>query len=117
MTVLSIDPDSPLFGYVRPGFKIMAVNGSPVADTIDFHYKIAEEKVKIEFEDKNGGRYEFDFHQPSSEHLGLTLKEDQMQVCKCDCIFCFVQQQPRGMREALYTKNEDYRLSDRQSVV
>lgn len=111
MTILSIDPDSPLFGYVRPGFKILAVNGSPVVDAIDFHFKISEEQVKIEFEDKQGGRLEFDFHQPSSDDLGLTLKDDQVQVCKCDCIFCFIQQQPKGMRESLYTKDEDYRLS------
>ena len=45
MKVVSIDPESPLFGYVRPGYKVKSVNGQEILDVIDFRYKLAEEEM------------------------------------------------------------------------
>ncbi len=111
MKIIDIDPSSPLFGYVRPGFSVVAVNGEQVQDTIDFRYKIAEERVNIRFADQRGEELEFDFDEVDAADLGITLDDSKVKMCKCDCIFCFVRQQPKGMRRALYIKDEDYRLS------
>ncbi len=111
MNVVAIDPESPLYGYVRPGYKILSVNGERIIDSIDFRYKTAEERLDLRFQDHHGRELDFQFYDVYPGDLGITLDDSQVKVCKCDCIFCFVQQQPRGMRETLYTKDEDYRLS------
>ncbi len=111
MKILDIDPGSPLFGYIRPGYQVLSVNGKEILDTIDFRYKLADERVKIRFADLAGKEIEFDFTDADAADLGITLDDSKIKTCKCDCIFCFVRQQPTGMRRALYTKDEDYRLS------
>ena len=111
MKILDVDPGSPLFGYVRPGFSLVSVNGQQVLDTIDFRYKVADERVKLRFADPKGEELEFEFTDADAWELGLTLDDRKIKTCKCDCIFCFVRQQPTGMRRSLYVKDEDYRLS------
>ncbi|MDF1543611.1 MAG: DUF512 domain-containing protein [bacterium] len=111
MKILNIDPDSPLFGYVRPGYRVLSVNGNQIEDAIDFRYKTTDEQVKIVFADPNGRMLDFDFEDIFADDLGLTLDDGKVRVCKNDCIFCFIRQQPQGMRRALYIKDEDYRLS------
>lgn len=111
MKILDVDPGSPLFGYVRPGYQVLSVNGEEIVDTIDFRYKIAEDRIKIRFADPAGKELEFDFSDADAWNLGLTLDDPKIRMCKCDCIFCFVRQQPNGMRRSLYIKDEDYRLS------
>jgi putative radical SAM enzyme (TIGR03279 family) len=111
MRILAVDPDSPLFGYVRPGYRVKAVNGAPVADSIDFRFKTTEDHVKIEFTDDAGKELEFQFDDLYAGDLGLTFDDRKIRVCKNDCIFCFISQQPQGMRRMLYLKDEDFRLS------
>jgi len=111
MRVLEVDRYSPLFGYVRPGYSIKSVNGEQVEDTVDFRYKTAEERVDIRFSDEGGREVAFQFEDWSATDLGLTLDDRKIKFCKNDCIFCFVAQQPQGMRRRLYFRDEDYRLS------
>lgn len=111
MKIVDVAPDSPLFGYVRPGYEIKSVNGSLVQDAIDFRYKLADDEVDIVFSDPNGKEVSFQFSEFYPGDLGLTLGDDRIKTCKNDCIFCFVSQQPQGMRRMLYLKDEDYRLS------
>ncbi len=111
MKILDVNPDSPLFGYVRPGYSIVSVNGQAIQDSIDFRYKLAEDQVKIVFLDSNGREIDFQFDEMAAGDLGLTLDDRKIKLCKNDCIFCFVLQQPQGMRRMLYLKDEDYRLS------
>ncbi|MBI5265756.1 MAG: DUF512 domain-containing protein [candidate division Zixibacteria bacterium] len=111
MRILDIDPASPLFGYVRPGYSILSVNGSPVQDAIDFRYRIADERVHIRFADPVGKELDFQFEAVEAGELGITLDDHKIKFCKNNCIFCFVHQQPQGMRRTLYFKDEDYRLS------
>lgn len=111
MKVLSIDPGSPLFGYVRPGYSVLSVNGVAIRDEIDFRFKTTDERVEIVFADPNGREVEFQFDDFSAYELGITLDDRKIKLCKNDCIFCFVLQQPQGMRRSLYLKDEDYRLS------
>jgi putative radical SAM enzyme (TIGR03279 family) len=111
MKVLSIEPTSPLFGYVRPGYEVLSVNGTGIADEIDFRYKITDERVEIVFADPKGERLEFQFDEFSAYEMGITLDDKKVKLCKNDCIFCFIVQQPQGMRRSLYLKDEDFRLS------
>lgn len=111
MKVLSIEPTSPLFGYVRPGYEVLSVNGKGIADEIDFRYKITDERVEIVFADPKGERLEFQFDEYSAYEMGITLDDKKVKLCKNDCIFCFIVQQPQGMRRSLYLKDEDFRLS------
>lgn len=111
LKILDVEPNSPLFGYVRPGYSVVSVNGKPVIDSIDFRFRTAEERAKIVFADPAGKELDFQFQDLDAGDLGLTLDDRKIRLCKCDCIFCFVRQQPNGMRRALYIKDEDYRLS------
>jgi len=111
MKIVEIDPQSPLFGYVRPGYSLVSINGREVLDTIDYHYKIADERLDLVFAEPDGGTLDFQFDFATAEELGLTFDDRKIKFCKNDCIFCFVDQQPQGMRRALYFKDEDYRLS------
>lgn len=111
MKVLAVDPESPLFGYVRPGYILKTINGDPVIDAIDFRYKITDENVDIRFDDTKGNEVDFQFTEFYAGDLGLTLDDGRIRTCKNDCIFCFISQQPQGMRRILYLKDEDYRLS------
>jgi putative radical SAM enzyme (TIGR03279 family) len=111
MKILDVSPGSPLFGYVRPGYSLLSVNGAKIEDVIDFRFRIADERVKILFADDAGRELAFQFDEVGAGDLGLTLDDHKVRTCKNDCIFCFIRQQPQGMRRALYIKDEDYRLS------
>ncbi len=111
MKITAVEPDSPLFGYVRPGYTIKSVNGSSILDSIDFRFKTTVEQISIVFADTKGKEIAFEFEEQYVGDLGLTLDDGKIKVCRNSCIFCFVHQQPKGMRQALYIKDEDYRLS------
>lgn len=111
MRVLDVHPESPLFGYVRPGYSLLKINGREVADNIDYTFKLAEERVEVVFADPQGKEVGFEFEYATADELGLTLDDRKVRTCKNKCIFCFVHQQPQGMRRALYIMDEDYRLS------
>lgn len=111
MKILDVEPGSPLFGYVRPGYAVVAVNGQAVQDAIDFRYRASDPRVHIVFADPDGRRLDYTFYDTPPGELGLTLDDRKVRTCKNDCIFCFIRQQPQGMRRPLYIKDEDYRLS------
>ncbi|RKX21328.1 MAG: hypothetical protein DRP45_12450 [Candidatus Zixiibacteriota bacterium] len=111
LKILSVDSDSPLSGQVCPGFKLISINGEKVRDAIDFQFKLAEDHVNILFADPQGNEVVFQFEDISTAELGLTLEDHKVIQCNNDCIFCFVDQQPKGMRPALYVRDEDFRLS------
>ncbi|MCK4462310.1 MAG: DUF512 domain-containing protein, partial [candidate division Zixibacteria bacterium] len=70
----------------------------------------ADEQVRLKFADTRGREFELKVNGLHGD-LGLRWEEGKIKRCKCKCIFCFVHQQPKGMRRALYIKDEDYRLS------
>jgi putative radical SAM enzyme (TIGR03279 family) len=109
MKIIGIDNNSPLIGKVTPGCKLLSINRQPVRDNIDFMYGTADESLGLMFENTTGKRFSVFLDQSSD--LGLTFKDDKILTCKNNCIFCFVHQQPKGMRRSLYIKDEDYRLS------
>ena len=111
MKVLQVYPESPLFGRVRPGFQLVAVNNQEVLDTLDFCFKVSGERVRLKFTDLKGRTVTFRFDDILPGELGLELDDSEIKTCRNNCIFCFVRQQPKGMRRQLYIRDEDYRLS------
>jgi putative radical SAM enzyme (TIGR03279 family) len=111
MKIREVDSSSPLSGLVKAGYELLAINDQPVADNLDFHFKVAEPQVRLRFRSPAGEEIDIDLEDFSPEQLGLVFEDDRIMVCRCKCIFCFVRQQPRGMRHPLYLKDEDFRLS------
>ena len=111
MKVREVDPSSPLAGLVETGYELVTVNDQPVAGNLDFHFKVSEPLIRLRFRSPDNQEVEVELEEFSPEALGLTFDDDRIMVCRCKCIFCFVRQQPRGMRRPLYLKDEDFRLS------
>jgi putative radical SAM enzyme (TIGR03279 family) len=109
MKITKIDSDSPLYGKIKPGNSLLTINGEPVRDNVDYLFKSAEEQLKLVFENEAGDIQTFNLKE--TPNLGLTFENDKILICKNKCIFCFIHQQPKGMRRSLYIKDEDYRLS------
>lgn len=99
---------------ILPGERLISINGSEVADIIDYEYFLPEEELVLLVEDKNGELYEAEIEKEPYEDIGIEFDGDgfnKKRVCKNRCIFCFVDQMPRGMRKTLYFKDDDWRLS------
>jgi len=110
MKIVEIKDNSPLFGQIAPGAALVSVNGHRVADDIDFQYHNTEDILEIEIDD--GGRHKtFSLDAFACGDLGLRFEETKIRICNNNCIFCFVHQQPKGMRRSLYIKDDDYRYS------
>jgi len=95
---------------LQVGDQVVSVNNNPIHDQIDFRFYAAEEKIDLlvqrEFE-----QIVFEIEKEHNEDLGIDLADMKMKACGNNCVFCFVYQNPRGMRKALYFKDEDYRFS------
>ena len=110
MKIVSVDKTSPLFGRVKGGDKLIKVNGHPVRDEIDFFFHNTEDKLVVEVS-REGKVSEFILDTIGCGDLGLTFRDSRIKICNNKCIFCFVHQQPKGMRRSLYIKDDDYRYS------
>ncbi len=93
-----------------PGDKIARVNGQSVKDLLDFHFKMAEEEVSLEVA-RGAEELTFELELDGPNDLGLRFEEMKIRTCGNECVFCFIDQNPAGMRQTLYVKDEDYRLS------
>lgn len=111
MKIVDVDPASPLFGQIRAGYTLLMINNKKVEDTLDFCFKVSQEKIKLTFADPQRRIITFAFNDILPGQLGLRFEDDRIKTCKNNCLFCFVRQQPRGMRRQLYIRDEDYRLS------
>lgn len=96
------------------GDKILSLNGEKPRDMIDYRYLICSEVIEVEIE-KNCGEIEiYEIEKDFDEDLGIVFESavfDRIKPCTNHCIFCFVDQQPEGLRPSLYIKDDDYRLS------
>lgn len=109
-TVASVDPGSPLEGKVAPGDQLCFVNRHAVKDVLDYKYYTYDKKLVLEF--KNAGVIRV--RKQEGQDLGLNFETylmDKPTGCANKCVFCFVDQLPRGLRSTLYFKDDDARLS------
>ena len=94
---------------IEPGDRLMEINGFPIRDTIDYQFYSADEVLDCTFS-KNGDIRRVRLKR-NGETLGLDFEPMRYHTCGNRCIFCFVDQNPEGLRQSLYLKDEDYRLS------
>ncbi len=95
------------------GDTLISINGNEITDVIDYMYYSQNEAVEICAIVK-GEAVEFDIEKDASEPLGINFETyliDKQRSCKNKCIFCFIDQLPKGLRETLYFKDDDARLS------
>lgn len=94
------------------GSKILSINNKPVYDKLDFFYLTSNLNINIDWIDDKGKLHKTNMKKDNFEQdLGIEVENFKTMQCGCNCIFCFVHQQPKGLRKNLYIKDEDYRLS------
>lgn len=99
---------------LKKGDKIISVNGEKPRDMIDYRYMMCSEDIEIEIEKTNGEIEIYEIEKDFDDDLGIVFESavfDRIKPCTNHCIFCFVDQQPEGLRKSLYIKDDDYRLS------
>lgn len=96
------------------GDELLRINGQRIKDVFDYHYLINDEFLTLIVKKKNGEEWELEIEKNYEDDLGIEFEEglmDQYLSCKNKCIFCFIDQMPPGMRDTLYFKDDDARLS------
>lgn len=99
---------------VLPGETLVSIDGTPVLDFVDYQFLTARPRLTLLVEAADGARREVPLRKRTEEALGLTLESSLMscpKTCANHCMFCFIEQMPPGMRESLYVRDDDWRLS------
>ena len=99
---------------IEPGDKLLTVNGNEIEDIFDYIYYIEEEELLLLIEKPNGEQWELEIEKEEYEDLGMEFElglMDEYRSCRNKCIFCFIDQMPPNMRDTLYFKDDDSRLS------
>ncbi len=92
---------------------LLSVNGNEINDVLDYRFYIMDKKLDI-IVDRNGNELSFSLEKPEYSDIGLEFSSylmDEKKRCRNKCIFCFIDQNPKGMRETIYFKDDDERLS------
>ena len=113
--IASVDPHSPARkAGVRPGETLTHINGHPIVDVLDYKFYAYDPRLELTLTEENGGSRTLRIRKEEGEDLGLNFETylmDRARSCANKCIFCFVDQMPPGMRDTLYFKDDDARLS------
>ncbi len=99
---------------VRAGDLLVSVNSHEINDVLDYRFFIAAEKLNLEIQHPDGKRKTIKIHKNEYDEPGLlfeTYLMDKQRRCANNCIFCFIDQLPEGLRDSLYFKDDDSRLS------
>ena len=114
VTIKSISPDSIAHDLeIMLGDTLVSINGNEINDILDYDFYCANEEISLEIT-RDDECLVFDIEKDEDEDVGLqfeTYLMDKQRACKNKCIFCFIDQLPKGMRESLYFKDDDSRLS------
>ncbi|MCK4312320.1 MAG: DUF512 domain-containing protein [Candidatus Cloacimonetes bacterium] len=112
LKIASVNKDGLAVKYgLRVGDTIISINNQSVEDFLDLQFHSAEEVLSINFKDNSGDLKQAEIHQNWETPLGIEPVVHKCRTCTNDCIFCFVDQIPTGLRKTLYIKDDDYRLS------
>lgn len=97
---------------LKKGDKIVGFDGYPAADSLDYLYYDSKPCFTLTVQTAGGGERTAKIEKSGEESLGLTFKDDgKIRTCRNKCLFCFVDQMGKGMRESLYIKDDDYTMS------
>ncbi len=111
MKISVVYPDTPAARLgLQPGDEIIAIDSHEIRDPIDFQFYSAEESYCLHLR-RGGHEWKVNLAPEESGWLGVEFADMEYHSCGNKCVFCFVDQNPAGMRKSLYFKDEDYRLS------
>ena len=99
---------------IEPGDKLLTVNDEIIEDIFDYQFYTEDTYIEILIEKKNGEQWVLEVDKDEDEDLGIVFDNglmDNYRSCHNKCIFCFIDQMPKGMRDTLYFKDDDSRLS------
>ncbi|WP_312517202.1 DUF512 domain-containing protein [Anaerospora sp.] len=99
---------------IEAGDKLISINGTEIKDIIDYKFLMADDYVEVEIEKQDGEIWTFEVEKDYQEDLGIEFENgimDDARSCHNNCLFCFIDQLPEGMRNTLYFKDDDSRLS------
>lgn len=99
---------------ISAGDKLLAINDQEIEDVFDYHFLANEEYLTVLIEKPDGEQWELEIEKEYEEDLGIEFEQglmDEYRSCRNKCIFCFIDQMPKDMRETLYFKDDDSRLS------
>lgn len=99
---------------IEPGDVLLSINGQVPEDVFDYRYLMNEEEVLVLIRKPDGEEWELEIEKEYEEDLGMEFENglmDDYRSCRNKCIFCFIDQLPKGMRKTLYFKDDDSRLS------
>ena len=112
--IKSIDPGSPLRHRAAPGDRLIAINGHKVLDVLDYKFYAYDTRLDVELRRPDGTEYRVELRKPEGGDLGVDFESylmDRPRPCANNCVFCFIDQLPPGMRPTMYFKDDDARLS------
>ncbi len=98
---------------IKPGDILVSINDNAINDVLDYRFYLTESKVRISLM-RNGEEYTVEIKKGEYDDIGLDFETplmDEKHSCRNKCIFCFIDQNPEGLRESLYFKDDDSRLS------
>ena len=99
---------------LKAGDRLISINGEKIRDVFDYRYLCAAEELTLLVMTSEGEEWELDIEKDEDEDLGIVFERglmDEYRSCRNKCIFCFIDQMPKGMRDTLYFKDDDARLS------
>jgi len=98
---------------ILPGTELLSVNGRELEDFLDWEFLTADDEFLLHVRQPDGEEIEYDIGRPLHEPLGVSLEPPRIRRCANRCDFCFVDGLPEGLRDVLYIRDDDYRLSFR----
>lgn len=111
VSITSVSRCSPFYkGGLRAGDRVVSINGCKITDELDFQYYSADYALELRI-DRKGTMRDLQVLRDDGGGAGVTLAEAPIRRCANRCVFCFIDQMPRGLRKSLYIKDEDIRLS------
>ena len=112
--IKAIDRDSPLAGKVQAGDTLLAINSNKILDVLDYKFFAYDTRLELRLRRPDGSEYSLHVVKPEGGDLGLDFESylmDKPRSCANRCVFCFIDQLPKGMRPTMYFKDDDTRLS------
>jgi len=113
LPILAVEPGSVAErAGLRPGDRIVSLNGETLRDVIDLRFHAADEELEFVIDRDAAARpRRITIERAPGEALGIDTEEMKARVCGNKCVFCFIDQMPEGRRRGLYVRDEDYRFS------
>lgn len=99
---------------IEKGDRLISINGQEIGDVFDYHFLVNDDYLTVLIEKPDGEQWELEIEKDYEDDLGIEFGQglmDEYRSCRNKCMFCFIDQMPEGMRDTLYFKDDDSRLS------